>query len=96
VNSAARRGKTLPREGRLHNKAKCDKCHEGINFTTNAYDNLGVGMDRPNPDAGRCAVTKNLQDWGAFKKGGKPNMNLDSEIKPLHLTAQNLSDWSTF
>ncbi|MCS7025692.1 MAG: cytochrome-c peroxidase [Bryobacteraceae bacterium] len=49
------------------NKAKCDQCHEGINFTSNAYHNLGVGMDKPNPDEGRFAVTKNPADWGAFK-----------------------------
>jgi cytochrome c peroxidase len=49
------------------NKAKCDQCHEGINFTTNAYHNLGVGMDKPNPDEGRFVVTKNPSDWGAFK-----------------------------
>jgi cytochrome c peroxidase len=49
------------------NKAKCDQCHEGINFTTNAYHNLGVGMDKPHPDEGRSVVTKNSADWGAFK-----------------------------
>ncbi len=49
------------------NKAKCDKCHEGLNFTTNAYHNLGVGTDKPNPDEGRYAVTKDPKDWGAFK-----------------------------
>jgi cytochrome c peroxidase len=49
------------------NKAKCDQCHEGINFTANAYHNLGVGMDKPNPDEGRFAVTKNPADFGAFK-----------------------------
>ncbi len=49
------------------NKAKCDQCHEGINFTTNAYHNLGVGTDKPEPDAGRFAVTHNPADWGAFK-----------------------------
>lgn len=49
------------------NKAKCDQCHEGINFTTNAYHNLGVGTDKPDPDPGRFAVTKNPADWGAFK-----------------------------
>lgn len=48
-------------------KAKCDRCHEGINFTTNAYHNIGVGMDKPNPDVGRYAVTKDPRDWGAFK-----------------------------
>ncbi len=49
------------------NKAKCDQCHEGINFTTNAYHNLGVGTDKPDPDAGRFVVTKDSRDWGAFK-----------------------------
>lgn len=49
------------------NKAKCDQCHEGINLTTNAYHNLGVGTDKANPDEGRSVVTKNTADWGAFK-----------------------------
>jgi cytochrome c peroxidase len=49
------------------NKAKCDQCHEGINFTTNAYHNLGVGTDKPKPDEGRYVVTKDPRDWGAFK-----------------------------
>lgn len=48
-------------------KAKCDKCHEGLNFTTNSYHNLGVGADKPNPDEGRYAVTHDPKDWGAFK-----------------------------
>jgi len=49
------------------NKTKCDKCHEGLNFTTNAFHNLGVGIDKPNPDVGRFEVTKDPKDWGAFK-----------------------------
>ena len=48
-------------------KAKCDKCHEGANFTLNAYANLGVGSDKPDPDVGRFAVTKDPRDWGVFK-----------------------------
>ena len=48
-------------------KAKCDKCHEGANFTLNAYANLGVGTDKPDPDVGRFSVTRNPRDWGAFK-----------------------------
>ncbi len=48
-------------------KAKCDQCHEGANFTLNAYSNLGVGTDKPDPDVGRYAVTKDPRDWGAFK-----------------------------
>ena len=49
------------------NKAKCDQCHEGINLTANSFHNLGVGMDKPDPDTGRFVVTKNDADWGAFK-----------------------------
>jgi cytochrome c peroxidase len=107
-------------------KAKCDRCHEGPNFTLNMYANLGVGTDKPAPDAGRYEVTKNPRDWGAFKtptlreiehtapymhdgslktleevvefydKGGIPNKNLDEQIKPLHLTAQEKSDLVAF
>src|SRR5713226_9487703 len=39
------------------NKAKCDACHEG----------LGIGTDKPDPDEGRFAVTKDPTDWGKFK-----------------------------
>jgi cytochrome c peroxidase len=49
------------------NKAQCDRCHEGANFTLNSYHNLGVGMDKAEPDLGRYAVTKDARDWGAFK-----------------------------
>ena len=50
------------------NKAKCDQCHEGINFTSNSYHNLGVGTDQPNPDVGRFEVTRDPKDWGADRK----------------------------
>ncbi len=49
------------------NTAKCDQCHEGINFTSNSYANLGVGADKAEPDEGRFAVTHQKADWGAFK-----------------------------
>ena len=48
-------------------KAKCDRCHENANFTLNAYANIGVGMDKPDPDLGRFVVTKDTRDWGVFK-----------------------------
>ena len=48
-------------------KAKCDRCHEGANFTLNAYANLGVASDKSDPDVGRYAVTKDPRDWGVFK-----------------------------
>jgi len=48
-------------------KAKCDQCHEGVNFTSNMFANLGVGSDKPQPDEGRFVVTKDPKDWGSFK-----------------------------
>jgi cytochrome c peroxidase len=48
-------------------KGKCDRCHEGANFTLNMYANVGVGSDKPEPDVGRFAVTKDPKDWGLFK-----------------------------
>src|SRR5260370_2431702 len=49
------------------NKAKCDACHEGVNFTSNMYANLGVGADKTDPDVGRYTVTHDPKDWGVFK-----------------------------
>lgn len=49
------------------NKAKCDKCHEGPNFTLNAFHNLGVGQEKATPDEGRFAVTKDPSHFGQFK-----------------------------
>jgi cytochrome c peroxidase len=51
----------------LFKKVKCDKCHEGANFSDNKYHNLGVAMDKVNPDAGRFVVTNDPKEWGAFK-----------------------------
>jgi cytochrome c peroxidase len=48
-------------------KAKCDRCHENANFTLNAYANIGIGMDKPDPDVGRYEFTKDPRDWGVFK-----------------------------
>ncbi|MEK7798389.1 MAG: cytochrome c peroxidase, partial [Acidobacteriota bacterium] len=48
-------------------RANCVTCHAGFNFTDESYHNLGVGMDRPNPDWGRFGVSKNEFDKGAFK-----------------------------
>jgi cytochrome c peroxidase len=46
---------------------RCIICHGGDNFTDEAFYNLGVGMDKPNPDLGRYSQTKVEQDKGAFK-----------------------------
>lgn len=49
------------------NNARCDSCHEGVNFTNGMYANVGIGMDKPNPDLGRFVVSKKEEDKGAFK-----------------------------
>jgi cytochrome c peroxidase len=107
-------------------KAQCDACHEGQNFTSNMYSNIGVGIDKPNPDLGRYVISKDESDWGAFKtptlreiehtapymhdgslktleevvdyydKGGTPNKNLDSHIKPQHLRPDEKADLVAF
>jgi len=48
-------------------KANCTKCHVGSNFSDSQFHNLGVGINRPDPDLGRFTETKNPEDWGAFK-----------------------------
>jgi len=52
------------------NNARCDSCHDGSNFTTNQFANVGIGMDKPNPDLGRYVVSKREEDKGAFKTPG--------------------------
>jgi len=52
---------------KVFQKAKCDKCHKDAVFSDNAFHNLGTGMDKPDPDVGRFAVTHDPKDWGAFK-----------------------------
>ena len=47
--------------------ARCDSCHEGFNFTNGKYANVGIGMDKPEPDLGRYVVTRQEADKGAFK-----------------------------
>jgi cytochrome c peroxidase len=48
-------------------KAKCTNCHDGILLTDMQFHNIGIGMDKPKPDVGRFAVTKEEKDTGAFK-----------------------------
>jgi cytochrome c peroxidase len=52
------------------NNARCDACHDGAAFTTNQFANIGIGMDKANPDLGRYIVTKKEAEKGAFKTPG--------------------------
>jgi len=62
MSAAAQRGLAV-----FEGKALCARCHAGFNFTDEGYRNIGVGMDKENPDLGRYAVTKIESDKGAFK-----------------------------
>jgi cytochrome c peroxidase len=62
LSEAAQRGMKI-----FFGKGHCAACHSGPNFSDHAFHNIGVGMDKPNPDLGRYEVTKQLGDRGAFK-----------------------------
>ena len=96
----------------------CIVCHSGPNFTESSFANIGIGMNKEQPDLGRFEVTRDPNDWGAFKvptlrqvrqtgpymhdgslktlkdvveyydQGGIPNLNLDSLMRPLHLSSE--------
>jgi cytochrome c peroxidase len=48
-------------------KAKCINCHDGLLLTDLQYHNIGIGMDKENPDVGRAKVSGDEKDTGAFK-----------------------------
>ncbi|MEO8494538.1 MAG: cytochrome c peroxidase [Planctomycetota bacterium] len=62
LSAAAQRGSKL-----FFGKANCSACHSGPNFSDFAFHNIGVGMDKGEPDVGRHSETKLLGDRGAFK-----------------------------
>jgi cytochrome c peroxidase len=51
----------------LFKSVGCMRCHRGSNFTDEGFDNIGIGMNRQDPDLGRYEVTHQEKDWGAFK-----------------------------
>ncbi len=51
----------------FRNKAACARCHAPPLFTDLDFHNVGVGMDKPEPDLGRFNVTKDDKDKGRFK-----------------------------
>ncbi len=68
ISAAAKRGKELfdnPEKG------NCKKCHtytktDGY-FSDNLFHNVGVGMNKKEPDVGRYGVTKKKEDMGRQK-----------------------------
>jgi cytochrome c peroxidase len=57
----------IARGWQVFQDAKCTNCHDGALFTDQQYHNVGVGMDKPEPDVGRFKVTNKPEDTGAFK-----------------------------
>ncbi|MEE9201069.1 MAG: cytochrome c peroxidase [Candidatus Brocadiales bacterium] len=70
-------------------KGRCSICHEanarfGL-FMDNKFHNLGVGMDKKDPDLGRYDVTLQYKDKGAFKT---------PTLRDIALTAPYMHDGS--
>ncbi len=62
LSESATRGMKL-----FFGKANCSACHSGPNFTDFAFHNIGIGMDKSEPDKGRVEISKLEGDTGAFK-----------------------------
>lgn len=65
ISEQVKRGADL-----FHNKAECNQCHLGFNFTDSKFHSLGVGWDERKQayeDEGRFKETKKAEDLGAFK-----------------------------
>jgi cytochrome c peroxidase len=71
MGAAAARGMQL-----FNGKAHCTPCHSGPAFSDQSFHNLGVGMNKPNPDLGRENHTKKAADRGRFKTPGLRNVAL--------------------
>lgn len=80
LSEAAQRGMKL-----FFNKAHCSACHTGPNLTDNAFHNIGVGMDKPEPDLGRQVHSKLAGDRGSFKT---------PTLREIALTAPYMHDGS--
>jgi len=62
ISESAKRGKKL-----FFDKARCNLCHFGTNFSDEKFHNIGIGWGGENLDVGRYNVTKDKKDIGAFK-----------------------------
>lgn len=63
LNAAQKRGAEL-----FKTKAKCSLCHAGAMLTAYEFKNIGIGMDKPDPDLGRGKIEPdNPALKGAFR-----------------------------
>lgn len=60
----------------FNGKGHCTACHSGPAFSDQSFHNLGIGMEKDNPDVGRSAISKDPADWGKFKTPGLRNVSL--------------------
>jgi cytochrome c peroxidase len=81
MSESAKRGRDIF----FTEKGNCTACHVGANLADEKYHNLGVGMNKENPDLGRFVVTKDPKDTGAFKT---------PTIRNVALTAPYMHDGS--
>jgi cytochrome c peroxidase len=61
ASEAAKRG------WEVFKQAKCNNCHDGVLLTDQQFHNVGIGMDAPEPDAGRGKISNKPEETGAFK-----------------------------
>jgi len=71
LSASARRGLAL-----FEGKARCWLCHSGPMLSNQSFHNIGVGMDKPDPDPGRAAVTGYPGDRGRFRTPSLRNVAL--------------------
>jgi cytochrome c peroxidase len=64
MTESAQRGMEIFKD---ENRGNCETCHASFNFTDENFNNLGVGMDQPDPDLGRYAISNLEGHQGAFK-----------------------------
>ena len=62
ISESAKRGKKL-----FFDKARCNLCHFGTNFSDEKFHNIGIGWGGEHLDVGRYNVSKDKKDIGAFK-----------------------------
>jgi len=62
----------------FNGKGHCSPCHSGPTFSDQGYHNIGVAMDKKDPDLGREVISKDPRDRGRFKTPGLRNCALTS------------------
>jgi cytochrome c peroxidase len=62
LSASAKRGLEV-----FRGKGRCTWCHVGYALSDQSFHNVGVGMEKPNPDLGREEVTHDPADRGKFK-----------------------------